>query len=95
MVLYIIGLGLSDEKDITVRGLEAVKASDYIYYEYYTSILGVPRERLEEYYGKPLIEADRYMIESGCEEMLERCRTGTVSVVVVGDPFRATTHSDL
>jgi hypothetical protein len=25
MVLYVIGLGLGDEKDITVRGLEAVK----------------------------------------------------------------------
>ena len=41
MVLYIIGLGLADERDITVKGLEAIRASEFIYFEYYTSILGV------------------------------------------------------
>jgi diphthamide biosynthesis methyltransferase len=25
MVLYLVGLGLGDEKDVTVRGLEAIK----------------------------------------------------------------------
>ena len=75
MVLYIVGLGLSDEKDITIKGLEAVKGSEYVYYEYYTSILSVPRDRLEEFFGKTLIEADREMIESGCEEILERAKT--------------------
>jgi diphthamide biosynthesis methyltransferase len=29
MVLYIIGLGLGDEKDITVRGLETVHTAMY------------------------------------------------------------------
>lgn len=45
-MLYLIGLGLSDEKDITVRGLEAVKSSSRVYLEAYTSILGVGKERL-------------------------------------------------
>lgn len=45
-MLYLIGLGLSDEKDVTVRGLEAIKGSDRIYLEAYTSILGVGKERL-------------------------------------------------
>ena len=31
MVLYLIGLGLCDEKNITLRGLEYIKSSDYIY----------------------------------------------------------------
>ena len=35
-MLYIIGIGLSDEKDITVKGLEAVKKSDEIFLETYT-----------------------------------------------------------
>jgi diphthine synthase len=34
-----IGLGLSDEKDITVKGLEAVKKSKNVYLEHYTAIL--------------------------------------------------------
>lgn len=38
-MLYIIGLGLGDEKDITLRGLEAVKKSQKVYMEAYTSLL--------------------------------------------------------
>lgn len=38
-MLYIVGLGLGDEKDITVRGLEAVKKCDKVYMEAYTSLL--------------------------------------------------------
>lgn len=45
-MLYLIGLGLSDEKDVTVRGLEAIKGSERVYLEAYTSILGVGKERL-------------------------------------------------
>ena len=39
MVLYMIGLGLSDEKDITVKGLEAVKRAKAVYLEHYTAVL--------------------------------------------------------
>lgn len=46
MVLYVIGLGLGDEKDITVRGLEAVRRSTKVVLEHYTSILGVDKEKL-------------------------------------------------
>lgn len=38
-MLYIIGLGLGDERDITLRGLEAVKKCDKVYIEAYTSLL--------------------------------------------------------
>lgn len=45
-MLYVIGLGLSDEKDITVKGLEAVKKCERVYLEAYTSILMVEKEKL-------------------------------------------------
>jgi len=32
MVFYVIGLGLGDEKDITVRGLDAVRASSKVFW---------------------------------------------------------------
>jgi diphthine methyl ester synthase len=41
LMLFIVGLGLSDEKDITVKGLEAVKSCTRVYLEAYTSILMV------------------------------------------------------
>ena len=38
-MLYIVGLGLGNEKDITLRGLEAVQKPDKIFIEAYTSLL--------------------------------------------------------
>ncbi|KAI0261278.1 Diphthine synthase [Gloeopeniophorella convolvens] len=94
-MFYIVGLGLSDEKDITVRGLEAVKSSVRVYLEAYTSILMVQKERLEEFYGKPLIVADRDMVETQSDDILHNAHTDDVALLVVGDPFGATTHTDI
>ena len=38
-MLYLIGLGLSDETDITVKGLEIVKKAARVYLENYTAVL--------------------------------------------------------
>lgn len=38
-MLYIIGLGLGDERDITLRGLDAIKKCSKLYMEAYTSLL--------------------------------------------------------
>lgn len=46
MVFYFIGLGLADEKDITVKGLEIVKRAERVYLEAYTAILMVNQEKL-------------------------------------------------
>jgi diphthine methyl ester synthase len=45
-MLYLVGLGLADETDITVKGLEIVKKADRVYLEAYTSILLVDKEKL-------------------------------------------------
>ena len=45
-MLYLVGLGLADETDITFKGLEIVKRSDRVYLEAYTSILLVDKEKL-------------------------------------------------
>ncbi|KAG5189348.1 diphthine synthase [Tribonema minus] len=95
MVLYFIGLGLGDEKDITVRGLEAVKGCRKVVLERYTSVLGVDKEKLEAFYGRPIIYADRETVESEAESIYESAATEDVAFLVVGDPFCATTHTDL
>jgi diphthamide biosynthesis methyltransferase len=48
MVLYIVGLGLGDEKDVTIKGKEAIEKCSKIFLEAYTSILGIGKERLVE-----------------------------------------------
>jgi diphthamide biosynthesis methyltransferase len=45
-MLYLVGLGLSDETDITVKGLEIVKRASRVYLEAYTSILLVDQSVL-------------------------------------------------
>uniref|UniRef100_A0A3Q2UU20 diphthine methyl ester synthase n=1 Tax=Haplochromis burtoni TaxID=8153 RepID=A0A3Q2UU20_HAPBU len=94
-MLYLIGLGLGDATDITVKGLQAVKSCSRVYLEAYTSILTVGKEALEEYYGKQLILADRDLVEQGADQILEDADVTDVAFLVVGDPFGATTHSDL
>lgn len=94
-----------DERDITVKGLDAVKSSARVYLEAYTSILGVvPQSKLvrslhsarvsfsyvlskESFYGKPLIVADRDMVEMDSDAILEDAQNIDVSFLVVGDPF--------
>ncbi|PNP52258.1 hypothetical protein THARTR1_07467 [Trichoderma harzianum] len=94
-MLYLVGLGLSDETDITVKGLEVVKKASRVYLEAYTSILLVDQSILETYYGRPIIIADREMVESNSDEILRDAQTEDVAFCVVGDPFGATTHTDL
>jgi diphthine synthase len=95
MSLAIISLGLYDEKDITVRGLEFVKESEYIYLEYYTSVLHIDKKKLEEFFGKKIILASRTMVEGDDNEILQHAKDSSVAFLVVGDAFSATTHSDL
>lgn len=95
MVLYLIGLGLGDEKDVTVRGLECIKRCSALFLEYYTSILGIDKEKLEQYYGVPVVLADRNMVETEAESIYTRALTEEIGFLVVGDPLCATTHVDL
>lgn len=95
-MLYLIGLGLSYETDITVRGLETVRKCKRVYLEAYTSILmAADKESLEKFYGREIILADRELVESGAEQILEGAQEDDIAFLVVGDPFGATTHTDL
>jgi len=96
-MLYFIGLGLGDVKDITVKGLEIVRKCERVYLEAYTSVLTYGgKAALEEFYGRSdLIEADRDLVESGADVILSNADSVDVAFLVVGDPFGATTHTDL
>lgn len=45
-MLYLVGLGLADESDITVKGLNVIKAAKRVYLEAYTSVLLVDKDKL-------------------------------------------------
>lgn len=95
MPLYFIGLGLNNEKDISINGLEAIKKCDVIYLESYTSIMNCTKEQLEKFYNKKIILARRTLVEADNNEILENAKAKNVAFLVAGDPLVATTHIDL
>ncbi|MBI2647308.1 diphthine synthase [Candidatus Woesearchaeota archaeon] len=95
MPLYFIGIGLNNEKDITINGFETIKNCDLIYLENYTSIMNCTKETLEKFYGKKIILARRNLVEADDNEIIENAKTKNVAFLVVGDPLVATTHVDL
>ncbi len=96
MTLYLIGIGLNDEKDITVKGLEAVKKCSTVYLESYTSKLACSVEAIEKFYGKKIILADRELVEKKAEEtILKDAKEKDTALLIIGDVFGATTHVDI
>jgi diphthine synthase len=95
MTLYMIGIGLWDEKDITVKGAEAIKKCNKVFLENYTSKLGVSVDKLEKFHGKKIILANRDLVEKRADEILNPAKTSDVALLVIGDIFGATTHTDL
>lgn len=96
-MLTFIGLGLYDEKDVSVKGLEAIRNADVIYAEFYTSrLMGSSVERMEQLYGKKVIVLAREDVEQHPKEnILKDARDKMVVFLTGGDAMVATTHVDL
>jgi len=92
MALYIIGIGLNDEKDISVKGLEAVKKCSIVYLEGYTSKMDVDERVLSEFYGKDVRVLNREDVEQGMSKIVDEAKSMDVAFLVIGDVFSATTH---
>lgn len=92
MTIYIIGIGLGNEKDITINGLEAIQRCNIIYLEHYTSVLQCSKEKLEQLYHKKVFLVNRNLAEEGADHIVEEAKNKNVAFLVIGDPFSATTH---
>ena len=93
--LSFIGLGLFDEKDISVKGLEEIKNSEKIFAEFYTAkLVGTTIEKLEKTYGKKITVLDREKTEKG-DMIINSAKKERTAFIVAGDSMTATTHVDL
>lgn len=92
--IVFIGLGLWDENDITVKGLKEIKNCDIVFAEFYTSTLGVEKEKLEKIFGKKIRVLSRKEVEDG-EIVLNEAKKNKVCFLTAGDSMAATTHIDL
>jgi diphthine synthase len=97
MSLTFIGLGLNDEKGITLEGLEEARRADSAYAEFYTNIMpNLDLKLLEKEIGKKIEVLNRNQLEAeGGGKMLRAASKERVAFLVPGDPLIATTHISL
>ncbi|WP_122090007.1 diphthine synthase [Halalkalicoccus subterraneus] len=95
-MLTFIGLGLYDERSITVEGRDTLRRADRAFMEQYTSrLIGTDVDTLEAEHGIEIELRDRAGVEQDPEEMLAAAEREDVAFLVVGDPMVSTTHVDL
>ena len=95
--LVFVGLGLHDENDVSLRGLEEVRKADFVFVELYTSLMkGLNIEKLENLTGKKIVVVNRKMLEEdNGRQILAVAKKGRTVFLVPGDPLIATTHVNL
>jgi diphthine synthase len=94
-MLVFIGLGLFDEKDMSLKGLEVARSCDVLFAEFYTSILaGTTPKSLEAMIGKKIHVLERNEVENS-ELIVNEAMTKKVGFLVAGDPLISTTHISL
>ena len=95
-MLTFVGLGLYDERSITVEGRDAVTEADHVFAEFYTSKLaGATAEELAAYHGVDIEVRDRPGVEQDPEPILDAAETGNIVFLTAGDTMISTTHVDL
>lgn len=97
MDLVFVGLGLNDDKGLTIKGLEEVQSADAVFMETYTSRMpGFNLQRFEQLCGKKIQQVTRHDLEEDSGKIiLDAAKTGKTILLVPGDPFIATTHVTL
>ena len=95
-MLTFVGLGLYDERSITVEGQEALRNADRAFAEFYTSrLVGTSVEELEAHHGVDIEVRDRPGVEQHPDELLDAAHDEDVVFLTAGDTMISTTHVDL
>ena len=95
--LVFVGLGLHDEKGISLKGLEETKTADHVFMELYTSLLpDFSLKHFETLSSKQVQLVSRSNLEEENGALiLNAAEKGKTVLLVPGDPFIATTHVTL
>jgi diphthine synthase len=94
-MLALVSLGLFDEKDLTIRGLEEAKKADRVFIELYTSKWHGNLKNLEKMIGKKVEVLHRKDLEEDSGKILEEAKEKDVVILTQGDCLVQTTHSVL
>jgi diphthine synthase len=95
-MLTFIGLGLYDERSVTVEGQDALRECDRAFAEFYTSrLVGTTVADLEAYHDVDIEVRDRAGVEQDPTPILDAAETEDVAFLTAGDSMISTTHVDL
>jgi diphthine synthase len=91
-MIYLIGLGIGSEKDISLRGLEACEKAKEVYAELYTARWPGDLKKLGKKIGKEIKLIQRKNMEEEVKQLVKLGKNKTIAILVPGDPLSATTH---
>jgi diphthine synthase len=95
-MLTFVGLGLYDERSVTVAGRDAIHGADRAFAEFYTSRLpGTSVATLESYHDTAIEVRDRDGVEGDPTPVLDAAASGDAVFLTAGDTMISTTHVDL
>ena len=95
-MLTFVGLGLYDERSVTVAGRDAIHEADRVFAEFYTSrLVGTDLESLERFHDTAIEVLDRADVERNPEPVLSAAESDHVVFLTAGDTMVSTTHTDL
>lgn len=91
--LWFIGLGLGDERDLSRRGADALRACERVFAEEYTAMLEPGAlDRIAVEIGHPIERLGRTEVEGERTILAALEGSARIGFVTTGDPFAATTH---
>jgi diphthine synthase len=91
--LVFVGLGLGDERGLSAAAWEQLRAADEVFAEEYTAVAPEGTvDRISATLGRRVQRLDRAALESERPILDALARSPRVALLVVGDPFAATTH---
>ncbi|QLD84954.1 diphthine synthase [Natronomonas halophila] len=95
-MLTFVGLGLYDERSITIEGRDALRDADRVFAEFYTSKLaGASVDDVEAAHDVDIEVRDRAGVEQDPDPILDAAEDSDVVFLTAGDTMISTTHVDL
>ncbi len=90
-MLYLVGLGLG-EGELSLNGLIAIKNSQKLFLENYTTPISTEYTSFLRSFGKELSILKRSDLEEDAKNILFKAKDENIALLVPGDPLIATTH---
>jgi len=95
MALVFISIGLSDERDMSIRALGAARSCDKLFIELHTSRLNTDKGKLGQFIGKDITVLSRQDLEENHQKILNEARSKSIGLLIGGDAFVSTSHVPL